>query len=92
MMYDFIWDGKPDKIKREILTSYYDKGGHRMINIEKFIWSLKISWVKRILPTESNSLLKHLYENVLNNLVETFYFNAISEKLILLNILIKIFP
>ena len=21
MMYDFIWDGKPDKIKREILTS-----------------------------------------------------------------------
>ena len=35
-----------------------------MIDIEKFIWSLKISWVKRILQTESNSLLKHLYENV----------------------------
>ena len=35
-----------------------------MINIEKFIWALKISWVKRILQTESNSLLKHLYENV----------------------------
>ena len=27
MMYGFIWDGKPDKIKREILTSDYDKGG-----------------------------------------------------------------
>ena len=24
----------------------------------------KISWVKRILQTESNNLLKHLYENV----------------------------
>ena len=47
-----------------ILTSDYDKGGLRMIDIEKFIWSLKISWVKRILQTESNSLLKHLYENV----------------------------
>ena len=35
-----------------------------MIDIEKIIWSLKISWVKRILQTESNSLLKHLYENV----------------------------
>ena len=34
-----------------------------MIDIEKFIWSLKINWVKR-LQTESNSLLKHLYENV----------------------------
>ena len=64
MMYDFIWDGKPDKIQREILTSDYDKGGLRMIDIEKFIWSLKISWVRRILQTESNSLLKHLNENV----------------------------
>ena len=60
-----------------------------MIDKEKFIWSLKISWVKRILQTESNSLLKHLYENILNNLVETFYLNAISGKLTLLNISIK---
>ena len=89
LMYDLIWDGKLDKIKREILTSEYDKGGLRMIDIEKFIWSLKISWVKRILQTESNSLLKHLYENVLNNLVTSFNFNAISEKLTLLNISIK---
>ena len=88
-MYNFIWDGKPDKIKREILTSEYDKEGLRMIDIEKFIWSLKISWVKRILQTESISLLKHLYENVLNNLVTSFNFNAISEKLTLLNISIK---
>ena len=34
-MYDFIWDGKPDKIKQEILTFDYDKGGLRMIDIEK---------------------------------------------------------
>ena len=32
-------------IKREILTSDYDKGGLRMIDVEKFIWSLTISWV-----------------------------------------------
>ena len=35
-----------------------------MIDIEQFIWSLKLSWAKRILQTESISLLKHLYENV----------------------------
>ena len=63
-MCDFLWDGKPEKIKQEILTSDYDKGGLRMIDIQ-FIWSLKTSWVKRILQTESNSLLKHLCENVL---------------------------
>ena len=60
-----------------------------MMDIEKFTWSLKISWIKRILQTESNSLLKHICENVLNNLVETFYLNTISEKLTLLNISIK---
>ena len=27
LMYDFIWDGNPDKIKRVILTTDYDKGG-----------------------------------------------------------------
>ena len=38
------------------LRSDFDKEGLRMIDIEQFIWSLKLSWVKR--------LLKHLYENV----------------------------
>ena len=45
-----------------------------MIDIE-FIWSLKISWVKYILQTESNSLLKHLYENVFKQ----FYGNILFE-------------
>ena len=86
MMYDFIWKRKPDKIKQEILTSDYDKGGLRIIDKEKFIWSLKISWVKRILQTESNSLLKHLYENVFKQFGGNIFLNAISEKLTSLNI------
>ena len=32
LMYDFIWDGKPDKIKRVILTSDFDKGWLIMIS------------------------------------------------------------
>ena len=35
-----------------------------MIAIEEIHMVIKISWIKRILQTESNSLLKHLYENV----------------------------
>ena len=35
LMYDFIWDGKPDKIKWEIFISNYDKPGLEMINIVK---------------------------------------------------------
>ena len=33
-----------------------------MIDIEKFIWSLKINWIKRLLQTESNNILKNIYE------------------------------
>ena len=30
-MYQFIWDGKPDKIRRDILIQDYEKGGLKMI-------------------------------------------------------------
>ena len=34
-----------------------------MIDIEKFIWSLIASWIKRFLQSENKSILKKLYEN-----------------------------
>ena len=50
-MYKFIWEGKPDKIKRETLIKEYDKGGLKMLESRTFIKSLKITWVKRIVET-----------------------------------------
>jgi hypothetical protein len=32
----FLWNGKRDKVKREILTNRYDDGGLKMINIKLF--------------------------------------------------------
>ena len=63
LMYAFLWDNKPDKIKRSTLIKDYNQGGLRMIDTEKFIWSLKASWIKRFLQSENKSLLKTLYEN-----------------------------
>ena len=57
-MYNFLWDGKPDKIKRETIIQDYEHGGLKMIDIETFIWSLKAGWVKRLVQTENNKLLK----------------------------------
>ena len=62
-MYDFLWDSKPEKIKRSTLVKDYDQGGLSMIDIEKCIWSLKASWIKRFLRSENKSLMKNLYEN-----------------------------
>ena len=44
MFYKFIWNGKPDKIRRQILTNLYLEGGMNMIDITHFISALKITW------------------------------------------------
>ena len=49
LMFTFIWDKKPDKIKRKVLYQDYSKGGLKMLDLQKFILSLKSSWITRIL-------------------------------------------
>ena len=65
-MYNFLWDGKPDKIKRETITQDYEHGGLKMIDIETFIWSLLAGWVKRLVQTENNKLLKKSKRKTMN--------------------------
>ena len=48
LFYSFIWDDKPDKINRHTMTKSFQKGGHNMIDTEKFIYALKSTWVKRL--------------------------------------------
>ena len=82
LMYSFLWDNKPDKIKRSTLIKDYNQGGLRMIDIEKFIWSLKASWIKRFLQPENKSLLKTLYKYDFKkfggNILFECYFNDID--------------
>jgi CRISPR/Cas system endoribonuclease Cas6 (RAMP superfamily) len=40
-IYSFIWDNKPDKIKREVLSQNCDIGGLKMLNIKMYIKDLK---------------------------------------------------
>ena len=44
--YHFLWDGKPDKIKRNIIINDYSDGGLKMIAFNK---SLKTIWIKKYL-------------------------------------------
>ena len=67
IIYAFIWDNKPEKIKRNTLIQKYEADGIKMVDIRKFIQSLKIIWIKRLLDPNSNSLLKKIYINSLNN-------------------------
>ena len=48
-LYKFVWDDKPEKIKRGILSQNKVNGGLKMPNIANFIYSLKCSWIRRII-------------------------------------------
>lgn len=76
LMFNFIWDGKPEKIKRNTLKQTYENGGLRMIDLEKFIWSLKVSWIKRIIDPKHDTLFKHIYINKLKDFCGKLYFEC----------------
>ena len=51
MFYNFIWDNKPDKIKRKYITQDHKNAGLRMVDLDTFIVSLKLSWIDRIVKS-----------------------------------------
>ena len=53
MFYSFIWNNKPDKVKRadaELPCAY---GGLSMVSVKQFWQSFKFSWFKRIVNTQA---------------------------------------
>ena len=49
LLYDFLWDGKPEKIKRNMAKQKLEKGGLNMIDIDLFDRSLKLTWIRRLI-------------------------------------------
>ena len=48
IIFKYLWCGGPDKIKRTSIVQDYHRDGMKMIEINSFIKSLKISWIKRL--------------------------------------------
>ncbi len=62
VVFTFLWKGKRDKVKRNIVVNSEEHGGLNMTNIENFILSLKAAWVPRILSKKDKwcSLFHHV--------------------------------
>ena len=45
--YQFLWNGKRDKVKMEILTNSYEDGGLKMIDINPFCQALNMTWLEK---------------------------------------------
>ena len=53
ILYDFLWGGKGDKIKRTEMINNYNKGGLKMIDIRNFNTSLKVKWLQGYLDSDN---------------------------------------
>ena len=62
MFFNFLWDGKGDKIKRDIMISDYNNGGLRMIDIKLFNKALKSSWITKYLDSENHGKWKFMFD------------------------------
>ena len=66
LFYNFIWNNKPEKIKRAIINKSHKKGGLQMIDLDKFADALQLTWVKRYFKDESSqwaTLAEHYMGN-----------------------------
>ena len=88
LMFKFIWDEKPDKIKRKVLSQDYINGGLKMLDLSKFTISLKASWIKRILDPNNKGQWKEIYLNQLKSYGRELIFNCEINK----NDISMIFP
>ena len=87
-MYNFLWNNKPDKIKRKQLTQNYQNGGLRMLDIYLFINSLKCSWIKRLFENKNKGQWKLFYFNEINNFGGKLLFESSLNK----DVVLTMFP
>ena len=67
IIFDFIWNGKPDKIKRSIMYNSIENGGANLTHMRSFSKSLKIYWIKKSLDDEISADWKSLLIDKLDN-------------------------
>ena len=91
LIYNFLWHGKREKIKRTTLIGQINQGGLDMLDTASFFKSLKIKWIKKLLEKDDanwkilpNYFLKEFGNNFLvfnmnlGHIKNIKHFNSIS--------------
>ena len=71
IVYEFLWKGKKDLVKRSVLSNDYLEGGLKMTNIDTYIKALQIKWILRLLEN-SNENWKIIPQKYFENIGENF--------------------
>ena len=62
LLYNFLWDKKGDKIKRNEMLNYYKNGGLKMLDIQTFNRALKAKWVQKYLDDNNRGKWKLFFD------------------------------
>jgi hypothetical protein len=65
--FEFIWNSKTPRVAKKDIIQSYEKGGLKMICIESFCKSLKITWIRRCFSDACQSSWKDLLISILPN-------------------------
>ena len=74
-LYKFLWSNGPDRISRRNIVKTYMQGGLRMVNVNEFITSLKVTWLRRLIIFSDNdnwSSLSNINLNKIFSLGDTY--------------------
>ena len=52
MLFTFLWDGKPDKMRRSLAKQKLINGGIGMTDLALFDRALKLTWIRRLFKEE----------------------------------------
>ena len=53
LFFSFVWGGKRDPIKRAKVIQSYELGGLHMVDIQGFVKSMKLTWLKRLMTSNA---------------------------------------
>ena len=69
-IYQFLWLGKVRKVRKNTIVQDYYHGGLKMVDYPSFITSLKATWIKRLIYTETKwiKLLESTMEISINTI------------------------
>ncbi len=82
VFYNFIWNGKPHKIKKNVLISSPEKGGANMIHLESFSRTMKIFWIRKLFNENEINQWKLLVTDELSKFGGNLMWNYHSDSLI----------
>ena len=78
LFFSFLWGGKRDPIKRAKVVQKLSAGGLSMVDLEAFVRSLKLSWLKRMVT--SDAAWATLATNELPNIANIMQYGSIKIK------------